>query len=372
MQLVPEAQQSRVWPHPSLCPQPALPKSAQVLGMHATHTLPSQLWPVGQGLHDCSTPQPRSTGAQPLTPPSAAACAQVIGVQHALLRQISPAAHGLQTFWTPQPTSTAAHPVPASTSAQVPGVQQALVRQMSPAAHGLHTFWTPHPTSTGLHPLPASTSEQVPGVQQAPLTHCAPLPQVPQFTATPQPLLIEPQLMAPHVGGVHPVHVPLSHLLSPVQPAQVTWPLPQALVMVPHLEPVPPSLPVHSGGGAVHTPPVQSCPMGHVHDCVCPQPSLTVPHRFTPAAGEHVSLPQLPLPPASLGGGCVMQALFTHVSPAGHPPQLTATPHESTAISPHLPVQDGFWQLCDEPLVMHDSPVAQGMPHVRVCPSQSM
>jgi hypothetical protein len=62
----------------------------------------------------------------------------------------------------------------------------------------------------------------------------------------------------------------------------------------------------------------------------------------------------------------VTQALVTQAWPAGHPPQFTATPHESTAISPHLSVQDGVSQLCEVPLVMHDLPLAQGMPHVSV------
>jgi hypothetical protein len=203
------------------------------------------------------------------------------------------------------------------------------------------------------------------------LVHFSPLPQVPQFTAGPQPLLAWPQFIDPHAAGVHAVQVPLSHLLLPVQPAHCTWPLPQAFVMVPHLELVPPS-PAHSGGGAVQTPPVQSCPIGQVHCFVLPHPSLTVPQRSTPAAGEQVSFPHPPPPPASPVGCWVTQALLTHVSPVGHPPQFTATPQESTAISPHLPVHDGVWQLCEVPLVMHDFPVAQGMPQVSTCPVQSV
>jgi hypothetical protein len=201
--------------------------------------------------------------------------------------------------------------------------------------------------------------------------------QVPQDTPGPQPLLaIWPQVAEPHVTGVHAVHVPLSHWLFPVQPAHFTCPLPQALLMLPHLEPVPPSSPVHSGGGGVQTPPVQSWPIGQVHCLVFPQPSLTVPQRFTPAAGEQLSVPQPP-PPASDGGGCVTHALFTQVSPAGHPPQFTGTPHESTAISPHLlaaspSLHDGVWQLCELPLVMHALPLGQGMPHDRTWPAQSV
>jgi len=65
-------------------------------------------------------------------------------------------------------------------------------------------------------------------------------------------------------------------------------------------------------------------------------------------------------------------ALFTHVSPVGQPPQFTATPHESTVISPHLPVHDGVWQVCEVPLVMQDFPDAQGIPQVSTCPAQSV
>jgi hypothetical protein len=93
---------------------------------------------------------------------------------------------------------------------------------------------------------------------------------------------------------------------------------------------------------------------------------------LTPVAGEQVSFPQPPPPASPVVGCCVTQALSTQVWPIGHPPQLTATPHESTAISPHLPVHEGDWQLCDEPLVMHDLPVAHGIPHSRTCPVQSV
>jgi hypothetical protein len=106
---------------------------------------------------------------------------------------------------------------------------------------------------------PAScASEHVWGVQHVPLVHFSLPLHVPQFTAAPQPLFTSPQVIEPHAGGAQPVHVPFSHLLLPVQPPHVTWPLPHAFVRVPHFEPVPPSSPAHSGGGAVHRPPVQS------------------------------------------------------------------------------------------------------------------
>jgi hypothetical protein len=34
------------------------------------------------------------------------------------------------------------------------------------------------------------------------------VPQLPHVTAAPHPLLTEPQVVLPHVGAVHPVHVP--------------------------------------------------------------------------------------------------------------------------------------------------------------------
>ena len=44
----PPVQQSTVPPQPLSWPQPALPKSAHVLGTHATQALFMQLWPDGQ------------------------------------------------------------------------------------------------------------------------------------------------------------------------------------------------------------------------------------------------------------------------------------------------------------------------------------
>ena len=145
------------------------------------------------------------------------------------------------------------------------------------------------------------------------------------------------------------MQVPVPH------PPQLTWPLPQAFSCMPHSDGtaaseaplgLPPPL-AHSGGSALHTPPcpsgaLHSSPLGHVHWRVCPQPSLTVPQRLV------LPLVQLSFPhalPPSSAGASVVHTLFTHDSGAWHPPQLTATPHESTAMSPHLPVHDGIWQL---------------------------
>jgi hypothetical protein len=105
---------------------------------------------------------------------------------------------------------------------------------------------------------------------------------------------------------------------------------------------------------------------------VLPQPSLTVPQRFTFCFGLHISGWHIPVPPSL--GGWTTHLLATHVWPVGQPPQLIGTPHGSTPISPHCPVHDGVvWQLC-EPFgpVVHVWPFAQGMPHTSVFPVQSV
>jgi hypothetical protein len=135
--MVPDAQQLRVLPQPSAWPQPALPKSAQVLGMHATQVLFWHVWPEGHGAHDCDIPQPRSIGAHPVT----VTWEHVLGVQQLLLEQTSPVPQGAQAFCTPQPRSTGPQPVtkPASwASPHVWGVQQLLLVQTSPVPQGAH------------------------------------------------------------------------------------------------------------------------------------------------------------------------------------------------------------------------------------------
>lgn len=155
----------------------------------------------------------------------------------------------------PQPSEWPQPVLPKS--AQVFGVQtwQAALTQTSPAPHGLHDFFTPQPRSTGAQPVthPASSAQpHVLGVQQPPSSHSSPGTHMPQETAGPHPLLTLPQIAFPQEGGVQGVHVPLTHLLAPVQPPQLTLPLPHAFCTVPHFA-APPAL--HSGAGAVHTPP---------------------------------------------------------------------------------------------------------------------
>jgi hypothetical protein len=83
------------------------------------------------------------------------------------------------------------------------------------------------------------------------------------------------------------------------------------------------------------------CPDGQEHCFVFPHPSVMVPQRFVFWSGVHDRTPQpASCGPASLGVG-VTHWLATHVSPVGHPPQLTPTPHESAPMTPHFPVHEG-------------------------------
>jgi hypothetical protein len=146
--------------------------------------------------------------------------------------------------------------------------------------------------------------------------------------------------MLPQLGGVHAVQVPPVQVVLPMQLPHCTLPLPHAFSIDPHFDPAPPSPPMHSGGGGLHTPPTHSCPEGHVHWAVWPHPSPMVPQSTSPG-GVQLRVPQ-PLPPPS-EGGWVTHWLFTHVSPAAHPPQVMGTPHGSTPISPHWPVHETVW-----------------------------
>jgi len=224
MQSVPLPQQLRVPPHPSWCPQPALPKSAHVLGVHVTHWSITQVCPVAQLLQTLITPQLRLTGLQPVG--LASASAHVSGVQHVSTSQTCPVAHPAQTLFTPQFRLTGAQPVT----------------------------------------MPASAaSAHVSGVQQPPSSHVSVPGHVPQETFGPQPLLTSPQTMLPQLGGVHAVQVPPVQVVLPMQLPHCTLPLPHAFSIDPHFDPVPPSPPMHSGGGGLHTPPMHSCPEGHEH-----------------------------------------------------------------------------------------------------------
>jgi hypothetical protein len=163
--------------------------------------------------------------------------------------------------------------------------------------------------------------------------------QVPQLTDGPQPLETLPQFWPlGHVGAWHATHVLPLHWVRPAHVAgQESVPLPQALFTVPHF--APPSGSAHSGGSAPHTPPVQTSPVGQLHEMVPPQPVLTVPHSCVCESGVHVMGTHASLTPASLGGGGVTHTLPMHARPPVQEPHLIATPHASVPISPHLPVQ---------------------------------
>jgi hypothetical protein len=212
--------------------------------------------------------------------------------------------------------------------------------QTSLDGHLLHTCFTPQPRSTALQPVtrPASiTSAHVRGVQHPPSSQASLVPQVPQLTAGPQPLLTCPHVRAPHVGGVHAVHVPETHWLLPLHfDGQATLPLPHALGSDPH--DAPPSAEVHSGGVAAHSPPTHVWPAGQEQAMVWPHPSVTVPHSIVFGAGVHVSGTHCP---ASTGApaSAAEHTLPIHAWPAAHPPQLIATPQASVPTTPHLPVQ---------------------------------
>jgi hypothetical protein len=68
-------------------------------------------------------------------------------------------------------------------------------------------------------------------------------------------LLTCPHVLPPQVGGVHAVHTPLTHWVSPVHfVGQAMLPLPQAFDTFP--QDMPPSVAVHSGGSGPHSPPM--------------------------------------------------------------------------------------------------------------------
>jgi hypothetical protein len=261
-------------------------------------------------------------------------------------------------------------------SAQVLGTHfpQTLPSQLSPLGQGAQVFCTPQRKLTGPQPVtrPASSaSAQVIGVQQLPLSQVWPPPDahVPHMTGGPQPLLTLPHVAPPHEGGEHAVHVPAWHVDAPAQPGHATVPLPHAFATVPQWAPA--SVASHSGGVVLQTPPRHCWPA--VHDGqlrTLPQRSATGPHSVVPAAGEHVrgphAAPASVTPASRIVSG--VHWLARHSCPEGHPPQPMPTPHESVAITPHLPAHDGGLQLWDAPLPSHDCPFGQGLPHASVTP----
>ena len=67
---------------------------------------------------------------------------------------------------------------------------------------------------------------------------------------------IDLSAVLPQLGGVHAVQVPPVQVVLPMQLPHCTLPLPHAFSIDPHFDPAPPSPPMHSGGGGLHTPPM--------------------------------------------------------------------------------------------------------------------
>jgi hypothetical protein len=183
-------------------------------------------------------------------------------------------------------------------------------------------------------------------------------------------LLTWPQVRPPHVGGVHAVHLPATHSVSPAHfEGHATLPLPQAFATLPHDSP--PSAEVHSGGRGAHAPAMHDCPAGQAQAIVCPHPSVTVPHSVVWGSGVHVSGAHCP---ASTGGAAASAAAHTlsmQACPAAHPPQLMTTPHASLPMTPHLPVHVFGWQVCDAALPGAGTqicPLGQAEPHTKTSP----
>jgi hypothetical protein len=187
-------------------------------------------------------------------------------------------------------------------------------------------------------------------------------------------LLTVPHVALPHFGAVHATQVPAWHVVVPVQSGHTMDPLPHALAMLPQWGPA--SVAAHSGATGPQTPPVHCWPVGQPGQFrVLPQESVIVPHNMVPLFGVQVSAPHAGLP-ASLGPASLlvigMHRLFTQLCPVGHPPQPMATPHESVPMTPHLPVQEGVWQLWEVPFPVHTWPLGHGDPHAIVVPHGSV
>jgi hypothetical protein len=211
---------------------------------------------------------------------------------------------------------------------------QVLLVHTSPVPQGAHDFLLPHPRSIGSHPVaPASrAAAHVVGVQHAPFSQISLFGHdIPQVRLWPHPLLTCPQLEVPQLGGVHAVQTPLVQCVPVAQLPQAMLPLPQAFATVPHNAP---ASPAHSGGGAVHTPPLHICPLGQEQAIVCPHPLVIVPQSWVRVSGAQVRGAHCPASCAPAGTHWLpMQAI-----PALHPPQLIATPHPSSPIAPQRPV----------------------------------
>ena len=217
--------------------------------------------------------------------------------------------------------------------------------------------------------LPQVAVPQVGGAHavQTPLTHSLPAAHMPQLMDWPHALLALPQWALPQLGGVHPMHMPCTHC-PPGQLPQWIEPLPQAFCTVPQTEP--PSAIEHSGAGAVQAPPVHTVPAAHEQSIVCPQPSVTLPHRWVCGSGVHVSVAQAP-PSLGLTVLAATHWLPMQSMPAAHPPHAMGTPQASRPTMPHLPVHALGWHDCADGSLAereHTFPLGQAVPQTRTLP----
>ena len=248
---------------------------------------------------------------------------------------------------------------------------QVLFEQTSPEPHGAHDFVVPHPRATGWQPsvTPASArSAHVEGWQQPPSSQISLLGQdVPHIAVWPHAFDTEPHVAAPQLGAEHVWQtLPVAQWVPEGQLPQAMLPLPHALGIDPQNAP---ASPVHSGGLSMHVPPLQIWPAEQEHESVLPHPSVIVPHRWFWPSGAQVSGEHCPASCAPAG----THALPTHAMPALHPPQLTATPHPSTPMTPQCPVHVFGWQVCvfwSAGLVTHTLPLVQALPHAKTRPVQ--
>lgn len=224
MHVVPEAQQSSVcWdPQPTSWPHPALPKSAHVRGMHGSHVLPLHT-PPSQTMQLWCTPQPRSTGPQPVTLPAAIAAAHVEGVQHVPPMHTWLPGHAFpQLTLLPQafcarphvavPQDGAGHVTHAPPEHWVPFGQ--LPQRMLPLPQAFGTLPQSAPPSAVVH--------SGGGGAQTPPVHCCPVGQEHRMVF-PQPSATVPQRVVVGSG------VQLSGPHAPLASTD-TWG-PQALLM---------------------------------------------------------------------------------------------------------------------------------------------
>jgi hypothetical protein len=109
------------------------------------------------------------------------------------------------------------------------------------------------------------------------------------------------------------------------------------------------------------------CPLGQLQLFELPQMSPTVPQRYVPVDGVHVSGSHVAA--AASPVGCTTHELPMQTLPPVHPPQLTGTPHPSTSMMPQLFVHVLGWQTSESPPPLtQTSPPVQGEPQTIALP----